>query len=70
MTLTTATRFSRLVAFGDSFVDTGTFTAITARHGATWPARSGTNPEPMWIEHVADLGPDRHPRSRALTHRR
>jgi outer membrane lipase/esterase len=48
-----ANRFERLVVFGDSFMDTGNFSAVTAVHGATWPARSGTNPEPMWIELVA-----------------
>jgi phospholipase/lecithinase/hemolysin len=45
--------YSRLVVFGDSFLDTGHFSDVTAQHGATWPARSGTNPQWMWIEYVA-----------------
>lgn len=62
MALHTNRPFARLAAFGDSFLDTGTFTSETARHNATWPARSGTNPQPMWIEHVAHaLGLDLQP---------
>lgn len=53
MAVVTDHPFARLVAFGDSFIDTGTFTDVTAEHGATWPARSCTNPAPMWIEHLA-----------------
>jgi outer membrane lipase/esterase len=60
--------FTRLLAFGDSFLDTGSFTAVTRAHGASCQARSGTNPSWMWIEHVAAaLGLDLEPAAAAGT---
>jgi phospholipase/lecithinase/hemolysin len=53
MPLTSNHPYSRLTVFGDSFLDIGHFGDVSAAHGATWPARSGTNPDWMWIEYVA-----------------
>ena len=48
---------ARLVAFGDSFTDQGAYADVAASLGAADAGRFTTNPDPMWIEHVArELG--------------
>ena len=44
---------ARLVAFGDSFTDQGNYAEAAAALGVADAGRFTTNPDPMWIEHVA-----------------
>jgi outer membrane lipase/esterase len=45
--------FERVVAFGDSFTDQGNYAAVAESLGAQQAGRFTTNPDRMWIEHMA-----------------
>lgn len=53
---------ARLIAFGDSFTDQGNYRSVADAAGVPDAGRFTTNPDPMWIEHVASrLGVDIRP---------
>jgi outer membrane lipase/esterase len=44
---------NRIIVFGDSFMDSGNYRSFAEARGIRDGGRFSTNPDPMWIEHVA-----------------
>jgi outer membrane lipase/esterase len=44
---------NRIIVFGDSFMDSGNYRSFAEARGVRNGGRFSTNPDPMWIEHVA-----------------